>query len=245
MKFSILILLFFTLSCSPHYTKVDNRKPYNSTGLAYIYNEFDYENKIIKKKLDNELLQISHRDLKTGTLIKLINPKSKETLVLKNFKKIQYPDFYKILITKSVANKLNINEELPLIEVLEIKKNKSFIAEKAKIYQEEKKISSKAPVTSVKIANISKRNTNIKKINSNNIYIFVASFYTNEAANLLKQRIVNEIPNYDINKLQIRKKSSKEFEVLSGPYKSINLLKNDYIEIKTFGFEELDIFINE
>ena len=41
------------------------------------------------------------------------------------------------------------------------------------------------------------------------------------------------------------KKTSKEFEVLSGPYKSINLLKNDYIVLKNFGFEELDIFINE
>jgi uncharacterized membrane-anchored protein len=245
MKFSILILFFFTLSCSTHYTKLDNRKPYNSTGFAYIYNEYDYVNKKLKKKLNNELLQISHKDLKAGTLIKLINPKSKETLVLKNFKNIQYPDFYKIIITKPVAIKLNINEELPLIEVLEIKKNKSFIAEKAKIYQEEKKISSKAPVTSVKIANISKKKANIEKINSNNIYIFIASFYTNEAANLLKQRIITEIPKYDVNKLKIKKKNSKEFEVLSGPYKSINLLKNDYIEIKIFGFEELDIFINE
>ena len=224
---------------------MDNRKPYNSTGFAYIYNEYDYVNKKLKKKLNNELLQISHKDLKAGTLIKLINPKSKETLVLKNFKNIQYPDFYKIIITKPVAIKLNINEELPLIEVLEIKKNKSFIAEKAKIYQEEKKISSKAPVTSVKIANISKKKANIEKINSNNIYIFIASFYTNEAANLLKQRIITEIPKYDVNKLKIKKKNSKEFEVLSGPYKSINLLKNDYIDIKIFGFEELDIFINE
>ena len=30
------------------------------------------------------------------------------------------------------------------------------------------------------------------------------------------------------------KRSNKEFEVISGPYKSINLLKNDYIDIKNF-----------
>jgi len=227
MKFNILILFFFFISCSPHYTKIDNRKPYNSTGFAYIYNVNDYEKKIIKHKLDNNLLEIAHKDLRRGALIKLINPKTKESLVLKNTKKIQYPDFYKILITKSVASKLNISSELPLIEVLEIKKNKSFIAEKAKIYNEEKKISSKAPVTSVKIANISKKKP-IKKLNSSdNIYILIASFYTKEAANLLKKR------------------TSNEFEVLSGPYKSINLLKNDYINLKSFGFEELDIFLNE
>jgi len=245
MKFNLLILFIFYISCAPHNTKLDNRKPYNSTGFAYIYNDFDYENVNIRKKFNNELLQISHRDLKTGALVKLINPKTKEVLVLKNKMKIEYPEFYKILITKSVATKLNINSELPLIEILEIKKNKSFIAEKAKIYQEEKKISSKAPVTSVKIANISKKKSERKKIKKEDIYILIASFYTNEAANILKQRIITETPNYDIKKIRIKKKTSKEHVVLSGPYKSINLLKNDYIDLKLFGFEELDIIINE
>ena len=156
MKFNILIF-FFLLSCSSNYTKLENRKPYNSTGFAYIYNESDYENKVINKNLNNQLLQISHKDLKIGSLIKLTNPSTKEYLILKNAKKIKYPEFYKILITKPVASKLNLNDDLPLIEIIEIKKNKSFIAKKAKIYHEEKKISSKAPVTSVKIANISKK----------------------------------------------------------------------------------------
>ncbi len=245
MKFNILLLTFLIFSCSANYTKIDNRMPYNSTGFAFIYKDEDFYNKILKKKLNNELLQISHNELRVGALIKLINPITKETLTLKNLKKIQYPDYYKILITEPVAKKLSINNELPLIEVLEIKKNKSFIAKKAKIYQEEKKISSKAPVTSVKIANISKKNNLKKNNNKRKIYIFIASFYTNEAANLLKKRIVTETTNYDIKKLIIRKKTIKEFEVLSGPYKSINLLKNDYINLKILGFEELDIIINE
>ena len=245
MKFKILLLFFFLISCSPHYTKLENRKPYSSKGFAYIYNVDDYDKKIISNKFNNDLLQISHKDLKTGTLIKLINPKTRESLVLKNKKKANYPDFYKILITKSVADKLNINRQLPLVEILELKKNKSFIAEKAKIYHEEKRISNKAPVTSVQIANISLKKNNIKKINKEDIFIFVASFYSKEAAELLKKRIIKDAPYYDSKQLIIKKKNNKEFEVLSGPYKSINLLKNDYIELKNFGFEELDIFINE
>ena len=43
------------------------------------------------------------------------------------------------MITKRVASKLDINEELPLDEILEIKKNKSFVAKKSKIFNEEKK----------------------------------------------------------------------------------------------------------
>ena len=245
MKYKIIILLFFILSCSQNYNKTNNRNSYNATGFAYNYNTTDYENKIIKKKLDNELFQVSHKDLKIGTLIKLINPQTKESLNLKNIKKIQYPDYYKILITEPVAKKLNINKEMPLIVILEIKKNKSFIAKKAKIYQEEKTISSNAPVTSVKISNISKKKNLQKNKNNKNIYILVASFYTNEAANLLKKRIINETPDYNIKKIKIKKKTPKEFEVLSGPYKSINSLKNDYIDLKIFGFEELDIIINE
>ena len=77
MKFKIFIFFFFIVSCSTHYTKLDNRKPYSSTGFAYIYNSDDYDAKIIKGKLNNELMQISHNDLKSGTLIKLINPNTK------------------------------------------------------------------------------------------------------------------------------------------------------------------------
>ena len=245
MKFKLLIIFFFFISCSPHYTKLDNRKPFNATGFALIYNSEDFQNKIISTKLNNEILQISHQNLNLGTLIKLINPKTKDSIVLKNVKKITYPDFYKILITKSVADKLNIDKNLPLIEVIEIKKNKSFIAEKAKIFKEEKKISTKVPVTSVQISNISENNKKKKIKKFDNIFILVASFYTNEAANLLKARINEELPSYNIKKLVIRKKSAKEYEVLSGSYNSVNSLKNDYIKLKKFGFEEMDIFINE
>ena len=112
--------------------------------------------KLSKGKLNNEKLQISHQNLKTGTLIKIINPLNNKSIILKNIKRIKYPDFYKILITKPVMDELRFNVDLPILEIIEIKKNKSFVAKKAKIYNEEKKISSNAPVTSVKISNISK-----------------------------------------------------------------------------------------
>ena len=40
-------------------------------------------------------------------------------------------------------------------------------------------------------------------------------------------------------------KNKNKIRLLSGPYRSINLMKNDYIQLKNFGFEELDISINE
>ena len=48
----------------------------------------------------------------------------------------------------------------------------------------------------------------------------------------------------DINE-ESCKKNSKEVMLIAGPYKGINILKNDYIKLKEFGFEELDISFNE
>ena len=142
MKFNFLLIILIIYSCSNNFTKLENRAPYNSKGLAYIYNDKDFKNNIIRGKLENSMIQVSHQNLKINTLIKLINPKTNEYLVVNNSKRIKYPDFYKIVITQVVADKLNIDEDLPLIEILELKKNKSFIAKKAKIFTEEKTISS-------------------------------------------------------------------------------------------------------
>ena len=241
MKYKIIIVFLVFYSCTINNTKIDNRIPYNSKGFAYIYNDEDFKNNIIKGKLDNSLMQVSHSNLNNNTLIKIINPKNNESITIRNLKKIKYPDFYKILITKKVAEKLGIQSDFPLIEILEIKKNKSFIAKKAKIYSEEKKISSNAPVTSVQISNISK-NKKKKSINKKDEFvILIGSFYREETAKFLKQRIIKEIPNYDVKKLRIRKQSNKQTNLISGPYSTINFMKNDYIRLKKFGFEELDI----
>ena len=61
----------------------------------------------------------------------------------------------------------------------------------------------------------------------------------------MRKRIINEIPGVNQKKLKIQKINNKENKLISGPYTSVNLLKNDYIKLKSFGFEELDIYLNE
>ena len=156
MKSKLIILFLILTSCAQTYTSSKQKKPFVSKGFAYIYNEEDYINKVIKKKLNNNLLEISHNKLRVGSLVKILNVYTNDTIILKNSKKIDFPHFYKIIITKPVAEKLNLNTDLPIVEIIEVKKNKSFIAKKTKIFKEEEKIYSNAPVELVKIDNISK-----------------------------------------------------------------------------------------
>ena len=245
MRFWLLFLFFFTFSCSKDLITYNQKKIYSAKGFAYIYQDQDFNKKIIKGKMNSNIMQISHQKLKTGSLIQITNPVNKESVVLKNIKRIKYPDFYKILITRPVAEKLGLNLNLPILEITEVRKNKSFVAKKAKIFQEEKKIPSKAPVTSVKISNISKNEIKNNKKKINQIYILIGSFYSMETAKFLKESILKDIPNLDSNKIIVKKVNDKETHVVSGPYSSVNSLKNDYIKIKSFGFEELDVFTNE
>ena len=125
--------------------------------------------------------------------IKISNPKNNESIILKNVRRIRYPDFYKILITKAVTEKLKLDKNLPILEIVEVKKNKSFVAKKAKIFKEEEKIHNKAPVDTVKIDNISLIKKNQSKITNEKFYIIIAEFYSKESANILKKRIISRI----------------------------------------------------
>ena len=155
MKYKTIFFILLLSSCSQNISKNNLSNTYYSKGFAYIYNEQDYLDKKISKRLNNELLEISNNKLRYGALIKIINNKTQDVIILKNKSKIRYPEFYKILITEKVAKKLNLDKEFPYVEILEIKKNKSFVAGEAKIFNEEKKIHSKAPVETVFIDNIS------------------------------------------------------------------------------------------
>ena len=245
MNYKYILIFLFLVSCTQSLNKLDSKSPFISRGFAYIYNDEDFINKIIKKKMDSNSLQIAHNKLKPGTLIKIVNLKTNDTITLRNSKRLQYPDFYKILITKPVADQINLQKDTPLIELIEIKKNKSFIAKKSKIFQEEKKIHSNAPVEGVIINNISKINEKIKKVSKDKFYIVIAEFYSKNSANLLNERITRELPSFNSKKLFIKFKKTNKISLISGPYSSVNLMKNDYIIFKKFGFEELDITINE
>ena len=242
MNYKIFFFIFI-VACVPSNNQV-GKQSFNAKGFAYIYNIDDYNKKVITKKFDNDKIVASHHYLKVGTLIKIINPENNNFINVKIVKKSKYPEFYKILITEEGAKKLKLNPSVPFVEIYEIKKNKSFIADKAETFYEEKKVNSKAPVALVKIDNISKEKK-IAKVKINKFSINIANFYSLESANLLKKKLEKEMTEYNAKKLFIQKQKKNMYKLISGPYKAVNSLKNDYIILKKYGFEDLDINLNE
>ena len=109
------------------------------------------------------------------------------------------------------------------------------------MFSEEKKIDNKAPVTKVKIDNISKsKKTKIVK-KTKKFDIIIAEFYSLNSANLLKKKLKNDLEIIDKKKIRVFIKEKNRYEVLSGPYKKLDELKEDFVKISNYGFEELDI----
>jgi len=249
MKSKIIFLLFFLISCtSSGQNATKNTKsfvPYSSKGFALIYTEKDFNNKIISKKLNNEELQVGHRKLGRNKILILTNPENKKSIELKVSKKIKYPNFFNVIITKKLSDELNLNPELPFLEVHQRIKNKSFVAKKAEIFIEEKNVLDKAPITKVKINNISKNKNKKRKKNKKDkkFSIVIGEFYSKESANRLRKNLVDKYIKKEL--LKVKNLGKNRFELSAGPYLSINTLKNDYFALNKYGFEDLDIKQND
>ena len=153
--------MLLTADCSSQFTTINQKKPYTAKGFAYIYNNLDFEKKMIKGRMNNDIMQISHQNLRTGTLIKIINVSNNKSIVLKNTKRVNYPDFYKVLITKPVAEKLEIDLNLPLIEIIEIKKINHSLLKKQKFLKKKKKYLRKHQLHQLKFRTFQKINQKV------------------------------------------------------------------------------------
>ena len=236
MKYKI-IFLFFLTSCVNNILINKNNFTYSAKGFAAIESQ-SVEN------LYNKKFFVSHNKLKLGTKLKIINPDNNIFIEAIVKKKIKYDDFYKVLISKDIAQKLNLDLNFPYVEIMEIKKNKSFTAKKAITNNVEKKIANKAPITKINIDNLSK-SKKVHKTKPKSYSILVADFSSLESAELLKIRLSTILKNSNYQLIYIHKNNNKSYELLLGPYNTINKLKNDYIVLNDSNFEDLDIIIND
>ena len=248
MKFNLIYIyiFIFLFSCTQDmkiikkHSKVKVREPtYSSKGFALIYEDSIFERKIVNKKLNNDQNYVLHSFLKNNTLVSISNPFNSKSLTAKVRKTYKYPSIYNIVITKKMADNLDLDINNPYVEVLTIKKNDKFIAKEASIFEEEKNVANKAPVTSININDLSVSTPKIEVKKKKPSYIInIAEFYFFESAETIKNRFEKEA---NLVNITIEKISKNQFKVYSGPYASFNSMKETYLSLNKLGFENLNI----
>ncbi len=247
MKYNFFLILLIVLitSCASNNYKTVNVDPilekFSNNGFALIYNDKLYNDKIISKKMNERDLIIFQRNLRKGTSVKITNPFNSKTIIAKVGKKANYPSFNNSVVSIRISKELEIDINEPYIVIEEIRDNTSFIAKKAKTFEEEKKVADKAPVDTISVndLNITDEKKIKNKINSEFKYVIkIADFYYLDTAKQMVKRIKSEL---NIKKTDINKINENKFRVFTGPYLSLKALQKAYNSIETLGFENIEL----
>jgi len=244
MKFKYFFLIFFLFSCVEDVKLINKnniqvKKTFISKGFTLIYNDNLIKKKTIKKRIDGREYVILHSFLERNTYVKIFNPINSKTVIAKVKYKTNYPIIYNSVITNRIAEELELNYEDPYVEIIEIRKNDTFISKKAKTFEEEKNVANKAPVTDINInvISIDPENTDISP-KKNKYIISIGEYYYLDSAKIVKNRLINEA---NLTNVKIKKISENKFRVYVGSYSLFNAMKNPYFAISKLGFEHLDV----
>ena len=145
-------------SCDQNPKKINYEsgfKNYSNKGFTLIYDEKLFKSKDLNRKMNDRSLLVFSNALKKETPVKITNLINGKYLIAKVGKKTRYPEFYNSVISKRIAEDLNLDVNQPYIELKTLDQNNSFIIGKAKTFDEEKKVANKAPVTSINVNDMS------------------------------------------------------------------------------------------
>ena len=246
----LLIILFFILNACNQYDQKNKEikftvdQKYKNTGFTLVYNDILKKNKKISKKLDNRSLKIFHKSLKKNSFVKITNPVNDKSIIAEVVSNnVKFSEFYNSVITLRIAENLSLNLNEPYINLLLISQNSTFIAKKAKTFDEEKNVAEKVPVDGIKIDNLGSTTKEKKEIKKSNFLysIKIADFYYIDSAKNMISRIKNETT---IKNPSIKKLSKTKYRVLLGPFNDIKKLEESFNEIKSLNFENLEILKN-
>jgi len=246
MKLNKFFLLFFLLfifsSCADLKVnkKLENKKYYSSSGFALIYSDDLFQDRVVNKKLNNSKIVVMHNILRTNTPIKIINPINSRFIDTKVHKQAIFPNIFHVLISNEVSSILELDKNNPYVEIFEIKKNKTFVAKKSNIFDEEKNVAEKAPINEIEINNLGHvEKKSSKEIKKENFIIVISDFYYLESANNLKTDLENKTKIKDIS---IKKINNNKYRLFIGPFENFKALKKTYISLNNLGFDALNVY---
>ena len=252
MNYKLLLLilsLFIFSACNQEIHKEESiniitEQKYKNTGFTLVYNNTLKKEKKISKKIDNRALVIFHKNLNKNSFVKITNPLNQKTIIAKVISNnVKFSDFYNSVISLRIAEELSLNLKEPYVELVLISQNSTFIAKKAKTFEEEKNVAEKAPVDGIKIDNLGSSSVEKKQTNIVNFLysIKIADFYYKDSAKNMIDRINKET---NLKNSVIKKLSNTKYRVLLGPFNDIKKLEESFNEIKSLNFENLEILKN-
>ena len=200
----LFIFFFFIISCSNKY------QVYEKTGFAGV----SKNNKIISY-------------LKKDSLIKITNKKNKISKVYKVDDQLKSTDSRIIYLPEIVYDEIRLNREFPLVLVQSMRENKSFIAKKAKTFDEEKKINKKVKIETIEVLKIDNQKVVTKKI-----FLDFGPFYYKTYSETLFRLLSLNIKN---KKLIYKDYAPKNHIISIGPLKNLTEYDNIYLKLGKIG----------
>ena len=246
-KIIIFFLIFLVTGCADYNNQITikkhEKKFYSSLGFALIFSDQIYEDRIVNRKMKNTEFGVMHSSLKKNTHIKVINPDNSKFVNAKVINNAMYPKIFNAVISKKIAELLDLDINNPYIEIVELKKNKKFIAKEVDIFDEEKKVAGTVQINEITIDDVSiDKSVDIKDKDSkknSDFIIVISDFYYADSAKNLKKHLINSTKdkNFFIKKIEDNK-----YRLSAGPFRNFNALKTTYISLNNLGFEDLNIY---
>jgi len=181
MRNKLIVLFFILITSCQSFSTFENNNAYEKIGFA----DFTKNEDVI------------HRNIAPNSKIRITNLLNKKSIVVEVNKNSNYKKEREIIVPNKYIDLLELNYNLPIVKIETIKQNKTFKADTAKIFEEEKKITTNVEIKNVDIVDLSKNNSS-KNSNLNKLIIYYGDFTFKNSAldmvNLLKKNIKNVNP---------------------------------------------------
>ncbi|CAO6126203.1 hypothetical protein MCEGEM12_00521 [Candidatus Pelagibacterales bacterium] len=189
MRNKLIVLFFILIASCQTFSSYENNNTYEKIGFA----EFTKNDDVI------------HRNIAPNSKVKITNLLNKKSLVVEVNKNSNFKKEREIMIPNKYMDLLELNYNLPIVKIETLRTNKTFKADSAKIFDEEKKITQNVEIKNVDIIDLSKNNSS-KNNNLNKLIIYYGDFTFKNSALDMVSLLKKEIKNLNPTVIQVNKK---------------------------------------
>ena len=222
MRSKIIILFFILIASCQSFSTYEKNNTYEKIGFA--------------ESAKNE--NVIHQSIVPGSQIRITNLSNKKNIIISIDKNSSYKKEREIIIPNKYFDLLELNPNLPIVKIETIRTNKTFKAETAKIFEEEKKVTQNIETKNVDIVDLSKNNSS-KDNNLKKIIIYYGDFTFKNSALDMVSLLKKEIKNINPTITQVNKK----FRVKAITVNDINEFDNFFNKIVNTKFENYNISV--